>query len=83
MKGLILEGACIWREVCVSKSAKLILRGKFVFENRLGWLIVERKFMSVILQKVFTETSLEDIDHSKTQPFKYFVYMDRGNQSQE
>ena len=39
--------------------------------------------MSVILQKVFTETSLEDVDLSKTQPFKYFVYMDRGNQSQE
>ena len=34
-------------------------------ENRLGWLIVERKFMSVILQKVFTETSLENIDLSK------------------
>ena len=70
-----MGGACIWRELCVSKSARLILGGKFASENRLGWLIVERKFMSVILQKVFTETSLEDIDHSKTQPFKYFVYM--------
>ena len=79
----MLGGACIWREPCVSKSARLILGGKFASEKRLGWLIVERKFMSVILQKVFTETSLEDIDHSKTQPFKYFVYMDRGNQSQE
>ena len=39
--------------------------------------------MSVILQKDFTDTSLEDVDLSKTQPFKYFVYMDRGNQSQE
>ena len=79
----MLGGACIWREPCVSKSARLILGGKFASEKRLGWLIVERKFMSVILQKVFTETNLEDIDHSKTQPFKYFVYMDRGNQSQE
>ena len=39
--------------------------------------------MSVILQKDFTDTNLEDVDLSKTQPFKYFVYMDRGNQNQE
>ena len=79
----MLGGACIWREPCVSKSARLILGGKFASEKRLGWLIVERKFMSVILQKDFTDTNLEDVDLSKTQPFKYFVYMDRGNQSQE
>ena len=74
-EGLILGGACIWRKVCISKSARLILGGKLVSENRLGWLIVERKFMPVILQKVFTETSLEDVDLSKTQPFKYFVHI--------
>ena len=79
----MLGGACIWREPCVSKSARLILGGKFASEKRLGWLIVERKFMSVILQKDFTDTNLEDVDLSKTQPFKYFVYMDRGNQNQE
>ena len=54
----MLGGACIWREPCVSKSARLILGGKFASEKRLGWLIVERKFMSVILQKDFTDTNL-------------------------
>ena len=28
------------------------------------------------MQKVFTETCLEDVDLSKTQQGKYFVYMD-------
>ena len=28
------------------------------------------------LLKVFTETRLEDVDLSKTQPCKYFIYMD-------
>ena len=31
------------------------------------------------LQQVFTKTRLEDLDLSKAQPCKYFVYMDRGN----
>ena len=35
------------------------------------------------LQKVFTETPHEDVDISKMQPWKYYVYMDQGNQSQE
>ena len=35
------------------------------------------------LRKVFTETRLEDTGVSETQPCKYFVYMNRGNQSQE
>ena len=33
------------------------------------------------LQHIFTETRLEDVDLSKPQPCKYFVYMDRGNLS--
>ena len=33
------------------------------------------------LQKVFTETRLEDVDLTKTQPCKHFVYMERGNPS--
>ena len=35
------------------------------------------------LQNVFTETRLEDVDLTKTQKCKYFVYMERGNPSQE
>ena len=35
------------------------------------------------LQHVFTETRLEDLDLSKPHPCKYFVYMDRGNPSQD
>ena len=31
----------------------------------------------------FTETRLEDVDLTKTEPCKYFVYMKRGNPSQE
>ena len=32
----MLGGAYIRREVCVSKSARLILGGKFASQNRLG-----------------------------------------------
>ena len=35
-EGLIFGGAYIRREVCVSKSARLILGGKFASQNRLG-----------------------------------------------
>ena len=35
------------------------------------------------LQNVFTETRLEDVDLTKTQKCKYFVYTERGNPSQE
>ena len=35
------------------------------------------------LKQVFTETRLEDVDLSNTQPCKHFVYMDGGNPSQE
>ena len=42
-----------------------------------GQLIVGRKVTSVIkLQQVFTETRLEDVDLSKPQTCKYFVYME-------
>ena len=35
------------------------------------------------LQHIFTETRLEDVDLSKPQPCKYFVYMEWGNSSQD
>ena len=34
-------------------------------------------------QNFFTETRLEDVDITKTQLCKYFVYMEQGNPSQE
>ena len=48
-----LWGANFWKGLCterncVSKSARLILGGKFTSQNRLGYLIVGRKLMSVI-----------------------------------
>ena len=39
LEGPIFGGAYIRREVCVSKSARLILGGKFASQNRLGKLI--------------------------------------------
>ena len=45
--------------------------------------MVGRKIYVSNLQKGFTETRLEDVDLCKTQPCKYFVYMDQGNPSQE
>ena len=39
--------------------------------------------MSVILQKVFTETRLEDADRNKTLPCKYYFKMEQGNPSHE
>ena len=36
LKGLIFGRAYIWREVCVSKSARLILEGTFASQIRLG-----------------------------------------------
>ena len=35
-RGLIFGGAYIRKELCVSKSARLILGGKFASQNRLG-----------------------------------------------
>ena len=74
----------------------LIYGGKFAFQNRLGlyfkenlrlkihWLACSWKEIYVSnLKQVFNETRLEDVDLSKTQPCKHFVYMDRGNLSQE
>ena len=39
--------------------------------------------MSVICRKFLWENRLEDVDLSKTWPYKYFVHMDRGNQGQK
>ena len=65
LEGLIFGGAYIRREVCVSKSARLILGGKFASQNRLGYLIVERKFMSVICRKFLPKLALRTRTFSK------------------
>ena len=74
--------AYLRREICVSKSARLILGAKFTSQNRLGSSWLEVNFISN-LQKVFTETSLENVDLTETKPCLSFVYMERGNPSQE
>ena len=47
--------------------------------RRLSW----KEIYVTNVQQVFSETRLEDVDLSKTQPCKYFVYVDRGNPSQD
>ena len=67
--GLIFGGSYVWREICVKKLARL-LGVKFSSQNRLGYLVVGRKFMSVILREVFPETRSEDAELLKTLPCK-------------
>ena len=57
-EGLIFGGAYIRREACISKSTRLILGGKFASQIRLGELIVERKYMSVICRKFLLKLAL-------------------------
>ena len=67
-------------------SEGLIYRGKFALQNQPGlyncigsevclkaysW----KEIYGSNLQQVFTETRLEDVDLSKTQPCKYLVYI--------
>ena len=55
-----------------------------MFQNRIGLYLkgnMRLKINWASLQHIFTETRLEDVDLSKPQPCKYFVYMDRGNLS--
>ena len=54
----------------LQKWLRLYLGGKFVSQNRLGYLLVGRKFMSVILHEVFPETRSEDADLLKSLPCK-------------
>ena len=76
LMGLILEG--------------LIFGGKIAFQNRLGLCVSKsvglahswKEIYFSNLQNGFTESRLEDVDFSKTQQCKYFVYMDRGNPNQ-
>ena len=78
MEGPVLGRDYLRREICVSKSARLVLGGIFTSQNRLGLLMVRSK-----LYQLFAETSLENVDLTETKPCLYFVYMERGNPSQE
>ena len=77
LRGLHTEGnfrfkigyAYTGRKTCVSKSIGLAYSWKEIYVSNL--------------QQFFTETRLENVDLSKTQPCKYFVCTDRGNPSQD
>ena len=62
-------GAYIRKGICVSKSIGLASSWEEIYVSNL--------------QQVFTETRLEDVNLSKTQPCKCFVYIDRGNPLQD
>ena len=65
-------GSYLGEKICVSKSIGLAYSWNEIYISNL--------------LKVFTETLLEDVDLSKTQSYKYFVYMnqhDQGSPSQE
>ena len=70
LKELITEGDLI------SKSAGLIYISKSI-----GLAYSCREIYVSNLQKVFTETRLEDVDLTKPQPCKYFVLI--GTRSEE
>ena len=57
-EGLIFGEAYIRREVSVSKSARLILGGKYASQNPSGWLNVGRKFLSVICSTFLLKLAL-------------------------
>ena len=64
MEGLIFRGSYKPKELFISKSARLILGGKFASKS-IGLAYSWKETYLSNLQKVFTETRLEDIDLSK------------------
>ena len=66
-------GAYIRRVNCFSKSARLILGREICIWKSIGLGYSWKEIYVSNLQKGFTETLLEDVDLSKTQPRKYFV----------
>ena len=73
----------IRRENSVSKSARFILGREICVSKSIGLGYSWKEIYVSNLQERFTETLIEDVDLSKTQPRKYFVYMDRENSSRE
>ena len=66
-------GAYIRREICASKSSRLILGKKSASKNRLGQFIVQgwKEIYVSNLLKGFTETRLGDVDLAKTQQYMH------------
>ena len=82
LEGVIFGGANKRREVCVSKSARLQTWREMCVSKSIGLAYSWKEIYVSNSQKVFPETRLEDVDLSKTWPYKYFVHMDRENQGQ-
>ena len=77
-----LRGSYIERNLLLKISQAYT--GKEIYVSKLIGLAHSWKEIYVSnFQKAFTKTRLEDKDLSKTQPCKYFFYMERGNPSQE
>ena len=82
LRDLFLEGLIYGRKIAFQNRLRLYWEGNLSLEikgaNFLSW----KEIYVSNLQKVFTETRLEDVDLSKTQPCKHFISMERGNPSQ-
>ena len=82
LRDLFLEGFIYGRKIAFQNRLGLYSEGNLSLEikgaNFLSW----KEVYVTNLQKVFTETRLEDVDLTKTQPWKPFVSMERGNPSQ-
>ena len=83
LRDLFLEGLIYGRKIAFQNRLRLYWEGNLSLEikgaNFLSW----KEIYVSNLQKVFTETRLEDVDLTKTQPCKHFISMERGNPSQE
>ena len=87
-EGLIFGWAYIRRGLYTEGNLRLKMTqaytGKETYVSKLIGLAHSWKEIYVSnFQKVFTETRLEDKDLTKTEPCKYFFYVERGNPSQE
>ena len=83
LRDLFLEGLIYGRKIAFQNRLRLYWERNLSLEikgaNFLSW----KEIYVSNLQKVFTETRLEDVDLTKTQPCKHFISMERGNPSQE
>ena len=74
LRDLFLEGLIYGRKIAFQNRLRLYWEGNLSLElkgaNFLSW----KEIYVSNLQKVFTETLHEDLDISKMQPYKYYVY---------
>ena len=82
MRDFFLEGPIYGRKIAFQNRLGLYWEGNLSLEiNWVNFLSWKEIYVSN-LQRVFTETLLEDVDLTKTQPCNPFVSMERGNPSQ-